>query len=48
VALSLAAATLLVGLVCIGNILYWRRLEEGGLDSRYGEDYRSHLRRTWF
>jgi protein-S-isoprenylcysteine O-methyltransferase Ste14 len=43
-----AAASLVVGLVCIGNILYWRRLEEGALESHYGEDYQSYRRATWF
>jgi protein-S-isoprenylcysteine O-methyltransferase Ste14 len=43
-----AAASLVVALVCIGNILYWRRLEEGGLESRYGECYRSYRGGTWF
>jgi methanethiol S-methyltransferase len=43
-----AIASLAVGLVCIGNILYWRHLEEGGLESRYGEDYRVYRQGTWF
>jgi protein-S-isoprenylcysteine O-methyltransferase Ste14 len=43
-----AGVSLAVGLVCIGNILYWRRLEEDALDAAYGEDYRAYRRRTWF
>jgi protein-S-isoprenylcysteine O-methyltransferase Ste14 len=43
-----AVASLAVGLVCVGNILYWRRLEEGALESQYGEDYRSYRSGTWF
>ena len=43
-----AAASLVVGLVCIGNILYWRRLEETALGSLYGERYRAYRRTTWF
>jgi protein-S-isoprenylcysteine O-methyltransferase Ste14 len=43
-----AVVSLAVGLVCVGNILYWRRLEEGALESQYGEDYRSYRRGTWF
>jgi protein-S-isoprenylcysteine O-methyltransferase Ste14 len=43
-----AVASLVIGVVCIGNILYWRRLEEGALESQYGEDYRSYRRGTWF
>lgn len=42
-----AAASVIVAAVCIGNILYWRQLEEGALESLYGEDYRSYRRRTW-
>ena len=43
-----AAVSLVVGLVCIGNILYWRRLEEGTLEAQYGEDYRAYCSQTWF
>jgi protein-S-isoprenylcysteine O-methyltransferase Ste14 len=43
-----AAASLVVGLVCIGNILYWRRLEEGALEAQFGEDYRIYRKGTWF
>jgi protein-S-isoprenylcysteine O-methyltransferase Ste14 len=43
-----AAASLVVGLVCIGNILYWRRLEEGALEAQFGADYRIYRQGTWF
>ena len=43
-----AVASLAVGLVCIGNILYWRHLEEVALESRYGGDYRVYRQGTWF
>jgi protein-S-isoprenylcysteine O-methyltransferase Ste14 len=43
-----AAASLIVGLVGIGNILYWRRLEEEKLASDFGEDYRRYRAKTWF
>ena len=43
-----AVASLAVGFVCIGNILYWRSLEESALESRYGEDYRVYRQGTWF
>lgn len=43
-----AVASLAVGFVCIGNILTWRHLEEGALESRYGEDYRVYRQGTWF
>ena len=43
-----AAASFVVGLVCLGNILYWRQLEEDALESQYGAGYRSYRERTWF
>ena len=43
-----AVVSLAVGLVGIGNILYWRRLEERALASSYGEVYRTYRQRTWF
>jgi protein-S-isoprenylcysteine O-methyltransferase Ste14 len=43
-----ALAGLVVGAVCVGNILYWRRLEEVTMEAQYGEEYRSYRRRTWF
>jgi protein-S-isoprenylcysteine O-methyltransferase Ste14 len=43
-----AVASLVIGVACIGNILYWRRLEEGALESQYGDDYLSYRRGTWF
>jgi protein-S-isoprenylcysteine O-methyltransferase Ste14 len=43
-----ALASLLIGLVGIGNILYWQRLEEADLRSRYGADYLEYRSRTWF
>jgi protein-S-isoprenylcysteine O-methyltransferase Ste14 len=43
-----ALASLLVGLVGIGAILYWQQLEEQALESRYGAAYRTYRQRTWF
>jgi protein-S-isoprenylcysteine O-methyltransferase Ste14 len=43
-----AAASLVAGLVCIANILYWRRLEENNLASQFGEDYHRYRMTTWF
>lgn len=43
-----AVVSLVVGVVGIGNILYWQRLEEAALESRYGEDYRGYRKGTWF
>ena len=42
-----AGASLAVGLVSVGNILYWRRLEERALDTQYGDVYRAYRARTW-
>lgn len=43
-----ALTSFLVGLVGIGNILYWRQLEEQRLESYYGEAYRAFRKQTWF
>ena len=43
-----AVLSLVFGCVGIGNILYWRRLEEENLESWYGEDYRRYRQGTWF
>jgi protein-S-isoprenylcysteine O-methyltransferase Ste14 len=43
-----AVVSLAIGFVGIGNILYWRRLEEENLESWYGEDYRAYRQATWF
>jgi protein-S-isoprenylcysteine O-methyltransferase Ste14 len=43
-----AVVSLVMGCVGIGNILYWRRLEEENLESWYGEDYRGYRQGTWF
>lgn len=43
-----AAASLIVALVCIGNILYWRQIEEENLLSAYGETYLKYRMKTWF
>jgi protein-S-isoprenylcysteine O-methyltransferase Ste14 len=43
-----AVVSLIIGFVGIGNILYWRRLEEENLESWYGEDYRRYRQGTWF
>jgi protein-S-isoprenylcysteine O-methyltransferase Ste14 len=42
-----AVVSLAVAVVCIGNILCWRRLEERALESQYGEIYRTYRQRTW-
>jgi protein-S-isoprenylcysteine O-methyltransferase Ste14 len=43
-----ALLSLAVGFVGIGNILYWRRLEEAELELRHGEGYRRYRQGTWF
>jgi protein-S-isoprenylcysteine O-methyltransferase Ste14 len=43
-----AAVSLVAGLVCIANILYWGRLEESKMVSQFGDAYRRYRMRTWF
>jgi len=43
-----AGVSLIAGLVAIGNVLYWRGLEEANLEAQYGEAYLSYRRGTWF
>ena len=43
-----ALLSLIIGIVCIGNILYWRRLEESKLVAIYGDTYLTYGKRTWF
>jgi protein-S-isoprenylcysteine O-methyltransferase Ste14 len=43
-----AVVSLIVGCVGIGDILYWRRLEEMNLESQYREVYFKYRLGTWF
>jgi protein-S-isoprenylcysteine O-methyltransferase Ste14 len=43
-----AIFSLFIGFLGIGNILYWRRLEEEDLESWYGKDYQAYRCKTWF
>jgi protein-S-isoprenylcysteine O-methyltransferase Ste14 len=43
-----AVVSLAVGLAGVGNILFWRHLEEQYLESCYGEAYRAYRATTWF
>ena len=43
-----AVVSFFLGLLGIGNILFWRRTEEENLESRYGPDYREYRKKTWF
>jgi protein-S-isoprenylcysteine O-methyltransferase Ste14 len=43
-----AVISLIFGIVGIGNVMYWQRLEEDSLEIRYGEEYRRYRQGTWF
>ena len=43
-----AVISLGVGFIGIGNILYWRQLEDENLEKLYGEVYKEYRQRTWF
>jgi protein-S-isoprenylcysteine O-methyltransferase Ste14 len=43
-----AVISLFVGFVAIGNIFYWKRLEEREMESTYGEVYVGYRNSTWF
>ena len=43
-----AMLSLLVGLAAVGSILYWQRLDDAYLHSRFGEEYRRYRKATWF
>jgi methanethiol S-methyltransferase len=43
-----ALGSLTVGVLCIGNIIYWRHLEDDELEARYGGRYREYRLGTWF
>jgi protein-S-isoprenylcysteine O-methyltransferase Ste14 len=41
-------ASLLLGLVGVASVLWWRRLEERRLGVQFGDGYRQYRLRTWF
>ena len=43
-----AVGSFLVGIVCVGNILYWCRLEDRQLAAAYGDIHLTYSKRTWF
>jgi protein-S-isoprenylcysteine O-methyltransferase Ste14 len=43
-----AIVSLVIGLVGIANILYWRRLEDIKLLEEYGDTYQQYRLTTWF
>ena len=43
-----AVMSTIIGIVCVGNILYWSNLEEGQLANSYGETYLTYRKKTLF
>jgi protein-S-isoprenylcysteine O-methyltransferase Ste14 len=43
-----AILSLVIGFIAIGNILYWRSLEEKELAMHYSDVYRAYQQTTWF
>jgi protein-S-isoprenylcysteine O-methyltransferase Ste14 len=43
-----ALSSISIALISIGNVLYWRRLEERALESRFGDDFRRYRQLSWF
>jgi protein-S-isoprenylcysteine O-methyltransferase Ste14 len=43
-----AAVSLIIGLAGIGNVMYWRHLEENHLEACYGDSYIQYRKLTWF
>jgi protein-S-isoprenylcysteine O-methyltransferase Ste14 len=43
-----AVLSLFLGLIAIGNIIYWQRSEESELKSKYGETYLRYKKNKWF
>ncbi len=43
-----AGISIIAGTFGIGNIFYWRWVEEDALEKRYGDDYRRYREGTWF
>jgi protein-S-isoprenylcysteine O-methyltransferase Ste14 len=43
-----ALASLIAGVLGIGNVLFWRWLEDEALESRFGDQYREYRKQTWF
>jgi protein-S-isoprenylcysteine O-methyltransferase Ste14 len=42
-----AVLSLFLGLIAIGNILYWQKLEESELETKYGKIYLKYKNHTW-
>ena len=43
-----AGASVLIGLVGSGSVLWWRHLEERRLEQQFGDRYLQYRRATWF
>ena len=43
-----AGISLIAGVFGIGNVVYWRRVEETALETRFGDPYRVYRAQTWF
>jgi protein-S-isoprenylcysteine O-methyltransferase Ste14 len=43
-----SVASALIAAFCVGNILFWRRLEERAMEGLYGGEYIRYRERTWF
>jgi protein-S-isoprenylcysteine O-methyltransferase Ste14 len=43
-----AGVSLLLGLVGVASVLWWRHLEERRLEAQFGDSYRRYRRTTWF
>jgi protein-S-isoprenylcysteine O-methyltransferase Ste14 len=43
-----AAASFMVGLIGIANVLYWQHLEDNHLSATFGEKYFHYRQSTWF
>jgi protein-S-isoprenylcysteine O-methyltransferase Ste14 len=42
-----AVVSLMVGFIGIGNIIFWRRIEEENLKSLNGKTYQEYVKETW-
>ena len=43
-----AGVSLVIGLIGIASVLWWRHLEEARLEAQFGNSYRQYRRTTWF
>jgi protein-S-isoprenylcysteine O-methyltransferase Ste14 len=43
-----SGATAVIALICVADILLWRRFEERDLEAKYGEAYRTYRKTSRF